>query len=222
MPKLSKKHIQIDKANQKVLIVTGVAAFVVVFSLVASQALFSQLMYQNKIISAKKQALSQLKDNRKAVGTLTDSYGTFVQSSPNIIGGSAFGVGPKDGDNAKLILDALPSKYDFPALATSIEKILVGQNAGIVNITGTDDEVAQGAAQSSDVPKPVAVPFEVATKGNYQTIQNVTKAFESSIRPIQLQKISLTGNNADLTLNATAQTFFQPEKTFSVKKESIK
>ena len=222
MVRISQKQLQIDKTSKRMIIVTSVATFVVIFCAVASQMMLGQMMYQNRIVSAKKVALKQLESNKKAVENLNESYTTFVSSPQNVIGGISSGGGPQDGDNAKIVLDALPSKYDFPALATSLEKLLKSQNVEIVSITGTDDEVAQGAVTANGQPKVVAIPFSVSFKGDYQAVQNVVKTFETSIRPIQVQTMSVTASNGELTVSVSAQTFFQPEKTFSVGSKVIK
>ena len=121
---LSSKRLQIDKANASMVAFLAVAAFIAVFSLVASKALLSQRSYQSRVIAEKKKALTQLKTNNQAATELVAAYKSFVAAPENIIAGSASGSGDRDGDNAKIVLDALPSKYDFPALVTSIEKIL--------------------------------------------------------------------------------------------------
>src|SRR6266513_1825089 len=143
------KRSLIGKANSTIVVMAAVAAFVIVFSLVAGKALTDQAKYQNKVIAAKKKSLNQLKADLAARNSLVDSYHKFVVTNPNMLGGNTDGTGDQDGDNAKLVLDALPSKYDFPALATSLEKILTGQNLKIQTIAGSDDEIAQEQGKSS-------------------------------------------------------------------------
>lgn len=223
MPKahISTKRILIDKSQTTMVVATGIAAFVLVFSLVAAKSLIGQMTYQNRVISAKKAAVSQLKDNISATTTLVNSYKAFVNTSQNVLGGNPAGTGAQDGDNAKVVLDALPSKYDFPALATSLEKLITSQNLQIQSITGTDDEVAQSANSGSATPAAVAMPFQIAVTGSYKGIQNLIKEFNSSIRPFQIQTIQLAGNQDNMTLTLTAQTFYQPEKDFNVTKKVI-
>jgi hypothetical protein len=222
MGEVSQKKVLIDKASKRVVIVTCVAAFVVVFSAVASQSLFSQMLYQNRVVSAKKDALSQLEKNKQAVDKLDSSYAAFVNNPQNVIGGSSNGDGSQDGDNSKIILDALPSKYDFPALATSLEKLLTSQNIDIQNIGGIDEELAQGTPTVSGKPVPLPIPFQLSAQGNYQTVQNLIKTFEASIRPIQIQTMSLSGNNTNVTIDIAAQTYYQPAKSFTIGKKVIK
>ena len=56
------------QANQRVLVITSLAAFIVIFCLVASKTLFGQL-YQNRIVQAKND-LSQLKKDFSAAQNL--------------------------------------------------------------------------------------------------------------------------------------------------------
>ena len=217
----STKRSLITKANSTIVITTGVTAFLVVFCLVASKTLLSQANYQNKVIGAKKDAVSQLKDNLSARDSLVSSYKSFINTPQNVLGGNPSGTGEQDGDNAKLVLDALPSKYDFPALTTSLEKMITAQNLKIDSITGTDEEATQDTS-AQGVPQAVAMPFEVQVSGSYDAIKGLVDAFNKSIRPFQIQTIELSGNQGSMTATIAAQTFYQPEKTFTVQKETLK
>jgi Tfp pilus assembly protein PilO len=220
-PILTKRAL-IDKANTTVVTVVGIAAFVFVFSMVATKTLIGQASYQNRIISAKRTAVDQLKADIASTAQLKTSYNAFISTNQNALGGNPNGTGPQDGNNAKIVLDALPSSYDFPALTTSLERLLASQKVNITSISGTDDEVAQGSNQSSSSPQPIAIPFQLSVKGDYAGIQNVVSGFERSIRPIQLQTIDLSGRQGSLALNITAQTYFQPAKSLNIKKEVVK
>jgi Tfp pilus assembly protein PilO len=219
--KPSEKRLLINQANSRIVAVTTAASFIVVFCLVASYTLVGQLAYQNRVLGKKKAALSQLKTDINSVQTLETSYTAFVQTPQNVLGGNTHGQGGMDGDNAKIVLDALPSKYDFPALATSLEKLALSQGVNIESMTGTDDEVAQTDSASS-TPAPIAMPFQITVTGNYASIQKVVKAFEKSIRPIQVQTLQLTGSDQKMQMNITAQTYYQPEKTLNIKREVVK
>jgi len=216
------KRALINQANSTVVILTSVAAFIFVFSLVASKTLFSQATYQNRVINADHQALNQLKSDITAANALNTSYNAFIATPQNILGGNPTGTGPQDGDNAKIVLDALPSNYDFPALVTSLQQMLNSQSVTINSITGSDDAVAQTTNQTSSIPQPVPMPFQVSVTGNYQSVQGVVTEFENSIRPIQIQKLTLTGNQDKLTLDITAQTFYQPAKSLNITKTVVK
>lgn len=215
----SKKRILIDKNNAAMVIIISIMAFVTVFSLVASNAILSQRSYQAKVIDEKKKALKQLKTNNEAATKLIAAYKVFVSPSENIIGGSSTGTGERDGDNAKIVLNALPSKYDFPALATSLENILIKQNLNIEGITGIDDEVAQSGTKTVE---PVEMPFQISVKGTYDGAQALSDIFQRSIRPIVINKISLEGEDSSLNIVIAAKTYYQPEKVINITTKVVK
>jgi len=218
----SSKRLQIDKANATVVVVTAVSSFVVVFSLVASNALLSQRSYQSRVINKKEQARDQLKKNIDTVKSLKNSYSVFVGSTQNVLGGNPKGQGDKDGNNAQIVLDALPSSYDFPAIATSLEKLLSVNGLNTQSISGTDDELTQSNASTSATPQAVTIPFTVSVAGQYDAIQNIVKVFESSIRPISVNSVNISGNDKSLTVSFQAQTYYQPATGLSIKTEDVK
>lgn len=218
----STKRLLIDKANNVMVIFVAVASFITVFSLVASRALLSQHAYQGRVTAQKEKAVKQLKANVAAVKDLQTAYQAFIGTPANVLGGNPTGQGDKDGDNAKLILDALPSKYDFPALTNSLEKVLTGQNFKILSIAGTDEEVQQDANKTSPNPVPVAMPFSLNIGGSYASMSFLLGTFEKSIRPIQLQTLDLSGTDSDMHAIVIAQTFYQPAKSLTITTRTIK
>ncbi len=214
------KRVQIDKANAMMVVVVAVAAFVVTFSVVASKALLSKRSYQNRVLTKKKQAADQLKANVSAVDTLITSYKAFVDTPDNIIGGNPSGTGDRDGDNAKIVLDALPSQYDFPALTSSLEKILSG-NYKLSSISGSDDQIAQQNQQSIS-PVPVEVPFQFAASASAASAKDLLSTLERSIRPIKVHTLTIGGNEKALDITVSASTFYQPEKSLKIQMEDVK
>jgi hypothetical protein len=217
----SAKHLQINKANTTMVIAVAVAAFVVTFSLIAAKALLSKQSYQSRVIAGKQKASDQLKANVTAASSLVTSYKAFVSTSQNVIGGNPAGTADGDGDNAKITLDALPSQYDFPALASSLEKIMADNNLKIDSITGTDDELNQMNSQTP-TPQPVQMPFTIAVDTDLNGAKNLLGIFQRSIRPISVQTIDVNGSNNDLKLNITANTFYQPAKSLKIRTEVVK
>ncbi len=223
------KRALIDQANTTVVILTSVAAFVFVFCAVATKTLASQAAYQNKIISGKRTAVKQLKTDLGAVSTLKTSYKAFTSTSQNVIGGNTNGTGAQDcsgkgqdGNNAKIVLDALPSSYDFPALTASLEKLMACQQVSITNITGTDEAASQASNTSSATPKAIPMTFSVSAEGSYDKLQGLVSAFEHSIRPVKVTALGLTGNKDKLTLTVTAETYFQPAKSLNISTKVVK
>ena len=216
----SVKRLQIDKANVAMVAVVAVACFLTIFSLVASHAVWNQLSYQSKVIKQKTKARDTLQSNLKARDQLVTQYAAFENTTTNVLGGSATGTGQNDGDNAKIILDALPSKYDFPAVATSLEKLMTSNSLTINSIAGSDDEVAQ-AGSTATTPQPVPMPFQISFSGNTDQTAALFATLQNSIRPIQVQTLTIAGSDASITTNVTAQTYYQPEKNLNIKSEVV-
>ncbi|MEO5627579.1 MAG: hypothetical protein ABIQ89_01685 [Candidatus Saccharimonadales bacterium] len=222
MANISLKRVQISKANTTMVIATAGAAFIVTFSIIAGKALVSKQAYQSRIIGGKEKAVNQLQANIKATNTLVTSYKAFVGTSSNVIGGNPAGTGDKDGDNAKIILDALPSQYDFPALASSLEKIMQGNGFKINTISGADDEIAQQTIDDTKSPAPVPMPFDLSITTNLGGTKDLLSLLERSIRPIKVQTVNISGNNSELTVNISAETYYQPQKTLTIRTEVVK
>lgn len=218
----SMKHLQIDKANTTIVAVVAIASFVTIFSLVATKVLVGQMSYQAKVIGQKTTARDTLKQNLTARNQLVTQYLAFENTTTNVIGGSTAGTGDKDGDNAKIVLDALPSKYDYPALATSLEKLVKQNNLTMTNISGTDDEVAQSTDTGAVSPQPVEMPYELTIEGKMSKTSNFFAALQHSIRPMHVQSLTITGNDNKLNTDIKALTYYQPEKTLKIQEETVR
>lgn len=218
----STKRVAISKANTQIMIVVAIASVLSVFALVAAKTLWSEQGAQARLIHAKEQARDQLKANVAAVDKLMASYKDFESQDPNIIGGKTTDRGDRGGDNAKIVLDALPSQYDYPALASSIQKIANNLHLNITDFSGTDDEVNQQATPPSSSPAPVAIPFQFTVdSANYDEVKRLIKTLEHSIRPIQIQQLTIKGSSDQMQATIAAQTFYQPGKVMSIRTEAI-
>jgi hypothetical protein len=222
---ISTKRLQIDKANATVTLVVALASFLTVGSLVMTRGLLVRRSYQARVASEKKIAANRLEENLKAVSKLQAAYTEFVGQDPNIIGGLKGGsegeFGERDGDNAKITLDALPSKYDFPAVTTSLEKLLTQRNFKIESIDGIDDEIAQKDKVEAD-PAPVDMPFEFVVSSTYDPITDFLKVLETSIRPFHIQTLTLTAKDKAVELEVEAKTYYLPEKTLNITTKAIR
>jgi hypothetical protein len=218
----SSKKLELDKSNTQMVIVVAIASFLTIFCLIAAQGFLSQNKYKARVIDAKAKTNDQLKANLSAAGALTTSYSNFVRANPNVLDGdSTNNTTDNGGDNARLVLDALPSTYDFPALASSVEKLL--QNFVLTSITGTDDEVAQQANESSPTPEPIPIPFTFTIiNASYDSVQKLMDTLDASIRPIQVDSFNLSGASTNMQLTVNAHTYYQPAKNLNITKEVIK
>lgn len=209
----SMKHEQIEKTNTAMFIIIAVAASLISFTIVSSIYLIKRLSYQSRVIDKRSSAEKQLKTNKAELDKLVTAYKSFDASAESVIG--------TNDKNSKIVLDALPSKYDFPALATSIEK-LINLSGGISsrNITGSDLEAT--ALQSSVNPEPVEIPLSISGFASYENVQKLITNLQLSIRPLKITKVSLSGEQSNMNFTINLITYYMPAKDFDIQLEEIK
>lgn len=210
------KRTRVDKNKTTILVVVSIAAIVTVVSLMVSKTLWDKSNYLGKVADKKEIALKQLEENRVSIESLAEAYESFNKQNPNLLGGSPDGNGPRDGSNGTLVLDALPNRYDFPALASSIEKLLTGYS--INGITGSDDTLAQLEAEPGS---PVEMPFTFDVATSYDGFKNLIADLNKSIRPFQVVKLELKGASGNLQVILEGKTFYQPESGLKIEQEKV-
>ncbi len=209
---LSTKHNLIDRSNRNMFIVVAIAGVLLSFTIVASIAMSQRMSYQGKVISARDRADKQLQANLKAVTSLMSSYQSFDSAAESVIGS----IDP----NSKVVLDALPSKYDFPALTNSLQAMM--NNAGLsgITISGTDDEAT--AEQNSQDPKPVEIPISFSGRGSYDNVKKFVDTLQLSIRPFKVTKLNISGSQGAITVTVTAVTYYQPSRSLDIPLKEVK
>ena len=221
-----KTRLEIDKDQSTMILVIAIAAIVSVFCLVSAKALLSQAAYQRRVVNARHAAASQLEANIQNANTLSNQYTNVFEgtSATNVIGGkntTAASAQPPDGDNGRIVLDALPTTYDFPALLTSMSKLLANDNIGAPSIGGTDDSSSVSSSPSSN-PQPVSISLSISGSGSYSDVQNLFKDMERSIRPFDITKLTLSGNESTMSFSVEVTTYYQPAKTLNTTAKEIR
>jgi hypothetical protein len=229
--KPSIKHVQINKANNLIFIVVALSALVVSFSLVSAKTLLGQSSFQHKVLKEKNTAIKDLKDNIEAANTLKTQYDTFENANPNILGGqggtNVNSTGSSDGDNAKIVLDALPASYDFPALTSSLEKIIENDHLTVQGISGTDNTqtinnpTGTTSTASTTPGSSQTLPFTVTIQTDYNSSLNLVKDFERSIRPVDVTGITMSGRSSSLNISMQAVTYYQPSVSLQIGQKEI-
>jgi hypothetical protein len=216
MARKSVKHLEISKSQTNVLVVIALTTALVIFCIFGTKALVVKGLYQNRVLRERRKVATHLQANVTAAHQLFNQYAVFAADDPNLLGGLKSGTGNLDGDNPKIVLDALPSKYDAPALATSVEKILTQQNIKINSLIVTDDP--RGYSDSSQAnPQAKAITFSFSASSSYQGMNQLTQTFERSIRPFDITNMQLGGTDNNLSITASVSTYFQPAKSLDLK-----
>ncbi len=207
------KQSLVDKDNNFVLVLLASSSAIIIFCLVAANSLYAKMDYQNKVIKARNDAVTQLDTNISNTTSLTNSYQKFESQTPVVKGPTK---------NSIMTLDALPSKYDFPALVTSLATRMQADSVTVKTITATDQQTT--AVQSSPDPVITAMPFTISGVGVYGgAVQKYVEDLENSIRPIVVSNIEFDASSAPLvTLTVKANTYYQPEKIFQIINKDVK
>lgn len=208
---LSEKRSKIEQSRTRVVVFISLAVAVLIFTIFAAQSLIKQIQYNNKVLSLRNQAVAQLEQNIDQANQLAVSFEAFDNAQESVIGNAT--------KNSTIILNALPSKYDLPALVTSLESVINSSGASISSITGNDEEVT--AEQSSLNPEPKEIPFTISAKGSYAAIQSLVFNLERSTRPIVVKEISFKGSDNDLEATISAVTYYQPVKKLDLDKKTV-
>jgi Tfp pilus assembly protein PilO len=209
--RVSTKHLLVDKNNNIILYAAAITVAVVIFAIIATDALAKQMSYQGKVIRLRDQANELLQSNTAAAAAIVDAYQQFEGAGESVIGTA--------DKNPVIILNALPSKYDFPALTASIEALVRNSGVSLQSITGIDDEAL--ATQDSINPQPIEIPFQINAVGSLASIQLLVGNMELSIRPFKIISLSLRAQNTAVNATISAITYYQPEKLLDISQYTV-
>ena len=216
----SVKQMQIDKTNSAIVLTVSLAAIVIAFSGVSIKSMLVERAYQSKVITQQRAALKVAKADVTAIASLSAAYKSLDEASTNIIGGYTTGTGPQDGPSSKIILDGLPSKYDFPAIISSLTNLLQRGGFKTDALAASNTASLQDAATTS--PTATEIPFQYGTTGSYGDVKNLVSTLDRSVRPVAISTMQISGSDAQLSINVSAKTFFQPGKTLNVTTQVVK
>jgi len=195
--------IKIDKAKANAVTSLAVASFLLIFGLFTSKTLLGFYIYQNRVLSAQKTSINNIVQDQQVANNVKSAYTSFINQPINIIGGSSTGNSSTSGNNAKIILDALPQTYDFPAMIASLQALFTMPGITVESLTGTDNSLS--LVQSA---QPVPIPISFSVQGSYVNIQNFLTVIKRSVSPIDILTVQLSGTDTTLTASITAQTYY--------------
>lgn len=223
---LSTKSIQINKNQSSILMAIIIGTIVTVFCLTSAKALLNQAMYQRRVINARNDSAKQLNQDITNAKSLSDKYKTVFLGSngQNVIGGVttiSASPQPSDGDNGKIVLDALPTAYDFPALLSSMSSLLNVDGVGAQAISGSDQSVTVDSSPTYN-PQPANIDFNLSGATTYSGAKKLLNDLERSIRPFDVTHLTLSGNESNLIVTMNLTTYYQPAKTLSIPSKEIK
>jgi Tfp pilus assembly protein PilO len=202
---LTSKRLGVEKAKSTVFAALVIASIVVSFSIVTIQFLFGTIQFNNRVIERQEENVDILNENLKQIAEIEEAFDLFEATS---------------SVDSQEVLDALPSKYDFPALATSIES-LASRNGLILEIFDGND-LGDEASSREINPQPLEIPFTITVSGTYEDITNFAGDLEKSIRPISTTFYEISGTDENITVTMEAVSYYQPAQSLDIETETIR
>jgi len=218
-----KKRQQITNANKLIFLWVIGAAVALSICGVGIQFLFRQAAFNQKIISAKSSTQSTLASNIENARELKGKIDNLLADT-NL---ASVKADPTDS-TLKVVLDALPTKDDKSALASSLQQVILPKSGialtELSTIGQSGSELIDATADPEAAPAATALTsgFDLGATGSYDQIKNMLYDLERTIRPINITKISLEGTDSSLRVTAGGVTYYLPERTVELGKRMIK
>lgn len=207
------KHALIEKASTQVFVTVAIASIVVSMSLVFLNILWGTAQFNTRVQDAQEIARDTLEANLEAVPSLAESFNNLE------LGDDLIPDQPEDKENSEVVLDALPSVYDFPELATSVNNLAKLSSVKMTEFAGED--ITESATSAAVDPEPQPVSFSVEVEGSYSAIAKFLRGIENSIRPMNVKSINLAGSRTKLIVAVTVETVYQPAVDLTIQKRTI-
>lgn len=221
-----KKRQQIIAANKMIFVWITIASIVVSLSVVVGQFLVRQMLFNQKIISAKSQTVSVLDKNLKVAPELETAVKSLT-ADPALSKARA-----NSNDNSlRVVFDALPVTEDQSALAASLQNIVLAKsNVAVSNLTLSQaSSMSTGgttATSSSASPIPSGAQktvFSFAVDGSYDDIKQMLLDMERTIRPLNVTSMTVDKSAKGLLhAEIAGDTYYTPSMTVQLSKKTIK
>ena len=219
-----KKRQQITNANKLIFLWVIIAAVALSICGVGIQFLFRQAAFNQKIINAKATTQTTLAHNidnakelkKKVDNLLADTNLASVRANP--------------GDSTlKVVLDALPTKEDQSAFASSLQQVVLPKSGVSLTELSTIGQIGELPATdiaevdaSGVAPTSKSLGFNLGATGNYEQIKNMLHDLERTIRPVNVTELNLEGTDSTLRITVAGVTYYLPERTVELGKKEIK
>lgn len=213
-----KKRQQIELAGKAVFIWVAIAAVAVSLAIVALQFLYQQWSFNNTVLDAKNKASSTLRQNVAAADKLKQNVNQLVGDT-NLASIRAAG----SDSNLQVVLDALPSRADVTALATSVQQVIAPHSGVSLESITVPTEAEDSSTVSTDTTVgPIEQKFTVVVTGSYDKIHSFVQDLEKTIRPMKVVAMTLNGTDNSLRSSIDVITYYQPSKTVNITKKVIR
>ena len=215
----SKKTI-LQKTGKNMFVWVTIASIACSVSIVFSIILIQRIFFINTLIDEKNKTLKTLSSNNDAIPKLQNSV-RALNSNQELINAKA----RESDDPVQVVLDALPTEPNYPALGASFQQVLLNNRPGIKILGLTVNQTATGSGssnQSTKHPGLYEMPFSFSAQGNTASLINLLTYLEKSIRVVDTKTLSISSSGDEQLLSISGVAYYQPPKTIEVKTKEIK
>ena len=210
-----RKRTQISKANKVMFIWIAAASALVSFALVTSFFLGQKLIFNEKVLFEKNKTVSILNANNGAVEELATNIRALDADEA-----LALAKANENDQAIRVILDALPSDANSPALGASLqikllagipgltlESLQVNPVVGVESLTAgaVEDASATGASGNE-------ITFRFSISGSEDTLRTALKNLERSIRTIDITSLVIESQGDVQLMTVAGRAFYEPAK----------
>lgn len=222
-----RKRTQISKANRTMFLWIAGASALVGFAVVASIFLAQKLYFNEKVLLAKNKTVSTLNANNKVVSELQSQVRALDAN------GDLAKVKAADSDQSiQVILDALPSDANSPALGASLQTRLLADIPGLTLISLQVDPVqgieslADAGVESGAVEGTGGtanqITFQFSVSGNQDALLQALTKLERSIRTIDITRLQIENQGAAQVMTIQGRAFYEPAKNVTLYDKVVK
>lgn len=222
-----RKRTQIAIANRTMFVWVAGVSVLVGFALVIGIFLVQMLIFNEKILAEKSHTVETLRDNIKNIDTLSSQV-RALDANANLISSKA----NPDDETLQVVLDALPSVANSPALGASIQQKLLGgidnisidslQPDLVVGIESLTNNSIENASAASSADKQSEITFRFSVTGDYEALEQVLLNLEKSIRTIDVISMTIQSNNGRCSLSVQGRAYYEPERIVELKDKLIR
>lgn len=216
-----RKRQQLTKTNKRTFAWVIGASVGVTICIVVAQFLVQQALFNQKIIAAKTEAQTIVKQNQQNAPLLKDNIDGLAANA-DLAKVKVSGTADGQTNNLQVILDALPASSDNATFANSLATAILprsgvrvdslsvgeGQSGNSVNPATTSN--AAGSAQPLN--------FIATISGSQSQLRQALADITKVIRPIKITQINLQGDSSSLKLTITGTTYSLPALNVNIEK----
>lgn len=216
-----RKRQQISRSSRTMFLWVAGASLVIGFSLVIALFLWQKIDFQNKVLATKSETLATIKGNLDSIEKLRENV-RLLETNDNLKATRL-----KDTDRSiQSVLDALPADANSTALGSSLQsKLLSGVNGVTLDMIKVDPvagvETDSDSGSSAEEGQ-ISFTFTVSTTaGNAESLREVLRRIERSIRAIDLTSVTVEQQGSRLVLSAAGHAFYQPAQSIELKDKVV-